>query len=533
MFLRSLLFTFLVAVGIASVNSSKAQLADGSIAPDLILTDLNGEEHRLYDYLSSGYTVFLEFFPTWCHLCWDYHNTGAFEELYEQHGPAGMPGVSANTTDDIMVFHIEVDQNTPVNALYGIGGNTLGNWVAGTDAPIVNDHLAGQAYNVVYSPTLYRVCPNKRVWQVFQYDAEIHYLFAGACPSPANGVDAELLAYSGNSYGCGSVETEVLLHNRGDETITARTLKVYVNQQLRSTFEWEGGLNPFDYEYVALGETLISEDSELLVKLEENDLVLANNSVTADVTKYSAVGSNEFSVQIRTDCWPSETRWRIEDPNGTVFASGGPYVSAGTIYNHSVWLPEGACYAFVYEDSYGDGLNGMARGCPYNGYMNAWTNEQDGEGQNALLAYNGSYPTDRIREGFYAPGANEDSDLDGIIDIVDNCPDIPNPLQADFNADGYGDVCSDTDADGLSDEEEIEMGTDPEIQDTDGDGITDWAEVSVTGTNPVLSDSNNNGVTDLEELMLFSECPEDITGDGLVNLNDLLQMLSFYGGFCE
>jgi hypothetical protein len=34
-----------------------------------------------------------------------------------------------------------------------------------------------------------------------------------------------------------------------------------------------------------------------------------------------------------------------------------------------------------------------------------------------------------------------DADLDGVPDVTDNCPLIPNPDQADPDADGTGDAC--------------------------------------------------------------------------------------------
>jgi cysteine-rich repeat protein len=37
--------------------------------------------------------------------------------------------------------------------------------------------------------------------------------------------------------------------------------------------------------------------------------------------------------------------------------------------------------------------------------------------------------------------ADADRDADGIPDLTDNCPDIPNPDQADTDGDGTGDVC--------------------------------------------------------------------------------------------
>jgi hypothetical protein len=47
----------------------------------------------------------------------------------------------------------------------------------------------------------------------------------------------------------------------------------------------------------------------------------------------------------------------------------------------------------------------------------------------------------------------------------------------------YGAV-QDSDEDGLSDEEEADLGTDPEDPDTDGDGVSDGAEVDA-GTDPL------------------------------------------------
>jgi beta-glucanase (GH16 family) len=46
-----------------------------------------------------------------------------------------------------------------------------------------------------------------------------------------------------------------------------------------------------------------------------------------------------------------------------------------------------------------------------------------------------------------------DADEDGVPDRRDNCPEIPNPEQADHDGDGFGNVCDpDDDADGVSDE---------------------------------------------------------------------------------
>jgi hypothetical protein len=127
-----------------------------------------------------------------------------------------------------------------------------------------------------------------------------------------------------------------------------------------------------------------------------------------------------------------------------------------------------------------------------------------------------------------------DTDSDGIIDVIDNCPDLANADQADFNLDGFGDACSDTDLDGLTDEQEILVtGTDPLIQDTDGDGLTDEIEISLFNTDPLLYDTNENGFSDAEDLLFGSgTCAGDANGDGSVTVGDLLIILSAFGDVC-
>ncbi|MFZ8836733.1 MAG: endonuclease/exonuclease/phosphatase family protein [Flavobacteriales bacterium] len=110
-------------------------------------------------------------------------------------------------------------------------------------------------------------------------------------------------------------------------------------------------------------------------------------------------------------------------------------------------------------------------------------------------------------------GMAPDTDGDGVNDYEDNCLYAANPDQNDFNVDGIGDACSDSDGDGLSDSLEITVyGSDPESSDSDGDGVVDGLELCV------CSDNNL--------------CPGDLTNDAVITVADLLVLLGLFGAIC-
>ena len=68
------------------------------------------------------------------------------------------------------VLEIEGDGTTTLADLQGTGSNTQGDWVTGTLSSIMNptgiplnDFLT--SYNITFFPTLYLICPNKKVYQ--------------------------------------------------------------------------------------------------------------------------------------------------------------------------------------------------------------------------------------------------------------------------------------------------------------------------------------------------------------------------------
>ena len=67
----------------------------------------------------------------------------------------------------------------------------------------------------------------------------------------------------------------------------------------------------------------------------------------------------------------------------------------------------------------------------------------------------------------------------------------------------------DFDGDGLSDVEEVSLGTDPKNIDTDGDGLKDGDEVNVHLTSPLKIDTDNDELSDYEEVNIYFTNPNN------------------------
>jgi len=90
-----------------------------------------------------------------------------------------------------------------------------------------------------------------------------------------------------------------------------------------------------------------------------------------------------------------------------------------------------------------------------------------------------------------------DADDDGIIDRDDLCNGTTTGDEVDAN--GCAASQRDTDDDGLTDAEEIELGSDPLSADSDNDGLADGQEVAL-GTSPTAADTDGDGWSDSDEL---------------------------------
>lgn len=131
--------------------------------------------------------------------------------------------------------------------------------------------------------------------------------------------------------------------------------------------------------------------------------------------------------------------------------------------------------------------------------------DQDGDGYYASDAFpfNGSEHSDADNDcvgdnsDAFPHDADEqfDSDGDGVGDNSDDFPTDPHET-TDTDGDGVGNNAdSDDDGDGLSDLEELSLGTDPLLEDSDSDGLSDARELEA-GTDPLVADSDGDTMPD-------------------------------------
>lgn len=102
-----------------------------------------------------------------------------------------------------------------------------------------------------------------------------------------------------------------------------------------------------------------------------------------------------------------------------------------------------------------------------------------------------------------------DTDSDGVVDSVDNCPNNSNADQANLDNDAYGDVCDDDmDGDGTLNVNDPAVYDANYADDTDADGVPDECELAYFQNLTSIdqnSDSDADGVADIDECLAYAD----------------------------
>ena len=424
-----------------------AQLPDGSYAPNFTATDIDGNEHSLYEVLDSGKSVVIDFMATWCGPCWTFHQTHATSDLYEAYGPAG--------TNEMEVFMIESDPTTPLDCLYGIGpcpGTIYGDWTEGVDYPVFDNANIAPLYDVGYYPTIYHICPNRLVVEAGQVGMSQFYNLHNNCVPATVDNDANVVQYSGYTgdfCGAQSFTPGVKFQNFGLAEMTSATLELSVNGTVTETIDWTGSLATFqDFDFV-FNDIMVSEQTDIEIRITSVNGVAdedeSNNSVTAQLTP-SPTAESFVVVEVQTDGFGDEVYWEIRDESGEVVDFGGnPNVGTdniglgeypapphpdmygnNTLNVDTVNILSLGCHTFHITDYYGDGMS-----LPGSGPA-AFFRIVDNMGNVIINSGNNPGYVERLTE-YEGTGVNNTNELTAVADLNF----FPNPasdqVTIDFN----------------------------------------------------------------------------------------------------
>ncbi|MCB9325650.1 MAG: T9SS type A sorting domain-containing protein [Lewinellaceae bacterium] len=356
------------------VEKAASQLPDGSVVPNMTLTDINGNNYDLYEVLDSGRGVILDVFTTWCGPCWAFHNSHILRDIYNCYGPEG--------TGNVMVFAIEVDPGTTLDDLMGNTGTTRGDWLAETPYPFVDNASLASVLQINFYPTIYKICPiDKTIYElgIVPFETVKAALLNDQCTVPSKTKDASFGCREVSGFSCPDSEAkfDLEIFNAGTQPLTSATIEALVNGNIVSSMEWTGNLATFEEETLSFEPLPISTGTEITFNIvAAGDESPANNLTTRKVSHY--IEMLTLDIEIMTDQAGRETYWAILDvDNGnTVVAEGGNHgvglTNIGTNtspppadpnaysfteqYNIQVVLPHEGCYDFVITDYYGDGM---------------------------------------------------------------------------------------------------------------------------------------------------------------------------------
>lgn len=312
------LTTLLASLLLAS-STMFGQLANGSTAPNWTLSDINGNSWDLYTLLNQGKTVFIDVSATWCGPCWNYHNTKALDSLYDQHGPAG-------TKDQMCyVFFIEGDGTTTSADLNGTGTNTQGNWVAGTTFPIIDPAASAintfnSNYAIGYFPTIYMICPDKKIYEVGQSPLAVLVSSMNTCSFPLDALPA-----GAPSIACNTNYTPqfTLKNNNTTNAMTSCTVTYKIDGGSNIVYNWSGNLAAGATTVVSLTPVTLTAGTHTLTVTTSNPNGAADNNLNNDMQVYAfsvitAAGvAAPYTQAFAVTTFPY-TNWAKENPDGNI-----------------------------------------------------------------------------------------------------------------------------------------------------------------------------------------------------------------------
>ncbi|MEA3448588.1 MAG: T9SS type A sorting domain-containing protein [Bacteroidota bacterium] len=323
------------------------------------VTDINGVQHNIQSDLDAGKYVIVDASATWCAPCWSLHQSGVFEDLWNDYGPAG--------TDELMIYWIETDSDTGIDDIEGNTSASQGDFTNGGNfpVPIINDGSAAAPFSELYSgyiPEVYMICPSgsyKIITGEAWDGATQVYNTINSCPNQNNDMEVEGISYT-TGTDCTMSNSESIsvdITNIGLDDVTGVEVSYSIDGGIPVTENIStviGPMETFTYTFSQTADFSALGTYELVASVNWAE---DNNTSNNEKTTYVVSGDTQLVLDLVFDSYPGETSWDlVDDFSGNTIGASPDYADAGSGIFESFCLISTKCYTFTIHDEYGDGI---------------------------------------------------------------------------------------------------------------------------------------------------------------------------------